>query len=281
MIGVIGGTGLYKMDGVDHLETANVKTPFGDASATISIGRLGDKKIAFLPRHGTQHQLLPSEINFRANIWALKSVGVTQVLSVSAVGSLVLEVKPGDLALPSQYIDFTKGVRPRTFFGEGLVGHISTAEPICSRLRKNIFDSAQKTGIELHDQQTYACVEGPRLGTKAESLYLKQSGAHLVGMTNVPEVFLAREAQMCYATIAVATDYDCWLDDPSQHVSVKNVFELYGKSISRVQAVIRTAIESLAERTECSCRSSLAHAIVTSESVLSQEKLNLLALLRK
>ncbi|MGE3975313.1 MAG: S-methyl-5'-thioadenosine phosphorylase [Bdellovibrionales bacterium] len=281
MIGIIGGTGLYKMDGIEHVETSNVKTPFGEPSAPITVGRLQDRTVAFLPRHGSQHGLLPSEINFRANIWALKSMGVTQILSVSAVGSLELEIKPGDLALPSQYTDFTKGIRPRTFFGEGLVAHISTAEPVCPRLRSVIMRSAKSIDIDLHDQKTYACVEGPRLGTKSESVFLKQSGAHLVGMTNVPEVFLAREAQMCYATIAVATDYDCWLDDPSQHVSVEKVFELYGKNIGRVQSVIKSSISQLNDNSQCSCRSSLRQSVLTQKASLTPEKLSLLTLLKK
>lgn len=281
MIGIIGGTGLYKMDGLEQLETSDVTTPFGEPSAPITLGRLGEKKVAFLPRHGSKHQLLPSEINFRANIWALKSIGVTQIISVSAVGSLSIEVKPGDLALPAQYIDFTKGIRQRTFFGNGLVAHISTAEPVCDRLNRSVLNASAKINIKIHDKRTYVCVEGPRLGTKAESNYFRSTGAHLVGMTNVPEVFLAREAQLCYCTVAVATDYDCWLDDPSQHASVEMVMDLYKKNIGRVQEVLKQVIASTPSEEECLCRHSLKFAVLSSEATLKNEQHRILEFLRK
>lgn len=280
MIGIIGGTGLYKIDGINNVLSRAIDTPFGAASAEIIIGEIAGKKIAFLPRHGSNHQILPSEINYRANIWALKSVGVRQIISVSAVGSLREEVRPGDLAMPSQYFDWTRGRRIGSFFGQGLVAHVSTAQPSCPTLSKLVQDCSGQADIPIHGSKTYACVEGPRLGTKAESLFLRQAGCDLVGMTNVPEVFLAREAQICYCTIAVATDYDCWLDDPSQHVSVEKVIELYGKNIGRVQALLKKVVECESSHTECCCRSALKFAVMTNESVLSQEQRQILAFLK-
>ncbi|MGE0634137.1 MAG: S-methyl-5'-thioadenosine phosphorylase [Pseudobdellovibrionaceae bacterium] len=281
MVGIIGGTGLYKMDGINNVLSRAIDTPFGAPSAEISIGDLAGKKIAFLPRHGSHHQILPSEINYRANIWALKSVGVRQIISVSAVGSLREEVCPGDLAIPSQYFDWTRGRRTGSFFGQGLVAHVSTAQPSCPILSKLIQECSGQADIPIHGSKTYACVEGPRLGTRAESLFLRQAGCDLVGMTNVPEVFLAREAQICYCTIAVATDYDCWLDDPSQHVSVEKVIELYGKNIGRVQALLKKLVELESDHAECSCRSALKFAVMTKGSVLSQEQRQILAFLKE
>lgn len=281
MIGIIGGTGLYKIDGISNVSRRNIDTPFGAPSAEIVIGELAGKKIAFLPRHGSDHQILPSEINYRANIWALKSVGVRQIISVSAVGSLREEVRPGDLAMPSQYFDWTRGRRIGSFFGQGLVAHVSTAQPSCATLSKLIQDCSRQADIHIHGSKTYACVEGPRLGTRAESLFLRQAGCDLVGMTNVPEVFLAREAQICYCTIAVATDYDCWLDDPSQHASVEKVIELYGKNIGRVQALVKKVVERESNHTDCSCHSALKFAVMTKESVLSQEQRQILAFLKE
>jgi 5'-methylthioadenosine phosphorylase len=282
MLGIIGGTGLYKMDDLDDIKIEKVNTPYGVPSSEITLGTLSNQKVAFLPRHGKQHQHLPSDINFRANIWALKAVGVSQILSVSAVGSLREEVRPGDLAVPNQYFDWTRGKRPSTFFGNGLVAHISTAEPSCFRLSEKVQASSLKNDIHIHKNKTYACVEGPRLGSKAESLFLRQSGCDLVGMTNVPEVFLAREAQMCYCTIGVVTDYDCWLDDPNQHASVDKVMELYRNNIGKVQTLIKTVISDLSKPTvTCQCRHSLQFAVMTSESSLSSENFEKLKFLRQ
>ena len=281
-IAVIGGTGLYDMPGLTEVKWQTVSTPFGEPSGPITLGRLGSQNVAFLPRHGSQHQLLPSEINFRANIWALKSVGVTQILSVSAVGSLVLEVEPASLAIPSQYIDFTKGKRQHTFFGEGLVAHISTAHPSCASLSQAVVQAAKEKTTRIHaGKLTYVCVEGPRLGTQAESAFLKNAGGHIVGMTNIPEAFLAREAQICYCTIAVVTDYDCWLDDPSQHASVDQVIALYKKNLNRVQAILEDVLSHPVEGKNCTCRSALQFAVMTPDSVITPAKRELLNLLRK
>ena len=263
MIGIIGGTGLYRMDGLEVTEIREVDSPFGPPSSPVMLGRLGGRPVAFLARHGLRHDLLPSEINFRANIWALKSAGVRTIIGVSAVGSLREEIRPGDLALPSQYLDFTKGLRAASFFGKGLVAHISTAHPTCATTASLLARTAQSLGQALHLDKTYACVEGPRLGTRAESLWLRGAGADLVGMTNVPEAFLALEAQLGYCTIAVATDYDCWLDDPSQHVSVDQVMSQFRDSLARVQRLIARAVADYTEDESRPCRHSLDQAVIT------------------
>ncbi len=281
MLGIIGGTGLYKIDGISNVSSQSVDTPFGAPSSEITVGEISGRKVAFLPRHGAHHQILPSDINFRANIWALKSVGVRQIISVSAIGSLREEIRPGDLALPNQYLDWTKGKRTGTFFGEGLVAHVSTAHPACVALSQKIKRNAEALNTSIHAEKTYACVEGPRLGTRAESLFLRQNGCDLVGMTNVPEVFLAREAQLCYCTIAVATDYDCWLDDPSQHATVDKVIELYHKNIGRVQTLIKQIISDGSSSAPCDCRSSLKYALLTEEGSLSEVQKHTLAFLRE
>lgn len=279
-IGIIGGTGLYRIDGLEILETRVAQTPFGAPSAPLVIGKLAGREVVFLPRHGTQHQLLPSEINYRANLWALKEAGARRIISVSATGSLRQEIAPGDLAIPSQYFDFTKGRRASTFFGEGLVAHVSTAEPACPVLASRIEAAARRREIRIHSGKTYACVEGPRLGSRAESFFLRGAGCDLVGMTNVPEVFLAREAQLCYCTIAIATDYDCWLDDPSQHATVEKVMELYMKNLGRVKDILVETL-SAEESGSCGCRASLAGAVMTPESALSSEKKRVLEFLRQ
>jgi len=278
MLGVIGGTGLYKIDRFKVLKKQAVETPYGAPSAEIAIGEVEGKSVAFLPRHGENHERIPSEINFRANIWALKSVGVRKIVSVSAVGSLREEIRPGDLVLPEQYIDFTRGQRAGTFFGEGIVAHVSTARPACAILQRDIQGCSEE---KIHRGKTYACVEGPRLGTRAESLFLRQAGCDVVGMTNIPEVFLAREAQLCYATIAIATDYDCWLEDPSQHATVDKVIELYGKNLGKVQALVAGLLSAPAHAEACECRRALEGALMTKESSLNEAQKKRLAFLRE
>lgn len=270
MIGIIGGTGLYRMEGLEVNEVRQLDTPFGQPSAPVMIGRLGDRPVAFLARHGLQHHLLPSEINFRANIWALKSVGVRTMIGVSAVGSLREEIRPGDLALPAQYLDFTKGVRAASFFGRGMVAHVSTAHPTCASTSALLSRSAGALGLALHRDKTYACVEGPRLGTRAESFWLRAAGADLVGMTNVPEAFLALEAQLGYCTVAVATDYDCWLEDPAQHVSLEQVMSQFRDSLSRVQQLIALAVREYRDDDSRPCRQALRAAVITPRAELTE-----------
>lgn len=280
MLGIIGGTGIYQLDGLEVTGEHDVETPFGKPSTPIVEGKIGVRTLFFLPRHGRQHELLPSEVNYRANIWALKSLGVTQVIGLSAVGSLKKEIAPGDLSLPDQYFDFVKGHREKTFFGKGLAAHVSTAEPTCKRLSAGLAAAGERVGIRLHTGKTYGCVDGPRLGTRAESFFLRgAAGCDLVGMTNVPEVFLAREAQLCYCTIAIATDYDCWLDDPDQHVSVEQVIARYGASLEKAKTVVSAFIDDYAEDGDCACRCSLASAVLTPKEALNKEQSALLELL--
>ncbi|HYL02279.1 MAG TPA: MTAP family purine nucleoside phosphorylase [Steroidobacteraceae bacterium] len=272
MIGIIGGTGLYAMHELHGLSSAEVPTPFGAPSAPLVRGTLGGREVAFLARHGLHHQLLPGEINFRANIWALKSIGVRTVIAVSAVGSLREEIRPGDLALPSQYLDFTRGTRAASFFGRGVVAHVSTARPVCAATAALIARAARSLDLELHVDQTYACVEGPRLGTRAESLFLRGAGADLVGMTNLPEAFLALEAQLGYCTIALATDYDCWLDDPARHASVTQVLALFRANLERVQRLIAATAALYTDDESRPCRQALRGALVTPREQLTDEQ---------
>lgn len=282
VLGIIGGTGIYQLDGLEVVIEHDIDTPFGSPSAPILEGKMGKRTLFFLPRHGRHHELLPSEVNYRANIWALKTLGVTQVIGLSAVGSLQEEIEPGDLSLPEQYFDFVKGNREKTFFGKGLAAHVSTAEPTCGCLASGLSKAAQSVDIKLHRGKTYGCVDGPRLGTRAESFFLRgAAGCDLVGMTNVPEVFLAREAQLCYCTIAIATDYDCWLDDPAQHVSVEQVIARYGASLEKAKNVLTAYIGQEQTEFTCSCRSSLASAVLTPKDQLNEEQSALLSVLSR
>lgn len=279
MIGIIGGTGLYAMRGLGKLSAREVRTPFGAPSGPLLLGELAGRAVVFLARHGLQHQLLPGEINFRANIWALKSVGVRTVIAVSAVGSLREDIRPGDLALPSQYLDFTRGTRAASFFGGGLVAHVSSARPVCAGTAALTARLARSLGCTVHEGRTYACVEGPRLGTRAESLFLRGAGADVVGMTNVPEVFLALEAQLGYCCIALATDYDSWLEDPSQHVSAAQILALLRDNLERVQQLLTLVAAEYAEDETRPCRHALRGALLTPPERLSGEQRALLEFL--
>lgn len=282
MLAVIGGTGIYSIDGLNIVEKHHVETPFGEPSAEIVRGHFKDKEILFLPRHGNSHNLLPSEVNYRANIWALKSLGVTQIIGLSAVGSLQQEIKPGDLAIADQYIDFIKGNREKTFFGNGLVAHISTAEPTCIALADAISKAASSCDITIHRNKTYACVDGPRLGTKAESLFYKSvANCDLVGMTNVPEVFLAREAQICYCTIGIATDYDCWQEDPTEHVTVEQVISRYGQSLAKAKTVLAAYIEGMPAVCSSNCNHVLQAAVLTPLEKMTETNKTLFSVLSK
>lgn len=281
MLAIIGGTGVYQLDGLEVLDNIDVQTPFGAPSARVLRGRMGSQEILFLARHGTQHNHLPHEINYRANIFALKSLGATQIIGISAVGSLRERIAPGDLAVPEQYFDWTRGRRVASFFGNGIAAHVSTANPVSGQLARWIAAHADRLGITLHGGVTYACVEGPRLGTRAESHYLRQAGCDLVGMTNVPEAFLAREAQICYATIGIATDYDCWMEDPAQHVSVSSIFTLYRQSLEKVRNLLVALLNDDRPQEEPEIRTALAHAMLTPESALNEEQLAWLAVLKR
>ncbi len=281
MLAIIGGSGLYALDEIKVIKEHNIDTPFGKPSAPVVEGEAFGSKVLFLPRHGRNHEFLPSEVNFRANIYALKKLGATTILSISASGSLQEEIKPGDLTLVSQYFDHTRGKRSASFFGESLTAHISTAEPACPALTQDVLKSADDLDIALHTGKTYACVEGPRLGTKAESFFLRgAAGCDVVGMTNVPEAFLAREAQMGYVTLAIATDYDCWREDPDEHVSVEAVFAVYNENIGKIKKLILKLLENGISETPNNIRTALNGAVMTPDERLNDNQKEWLAVLR-
>jgi 5'-methylthioadenosine phosphorylase len=264
-IAVIGGSGLYSMQGLQQVQEVRVDTPYGATSDAIAVGRLGDVPVAFLARHARGHKLLPSEIPFLANIWALKSLGVRYLLSVSAVGSLIEEAAPLDLVLPDQFIDHTRG-RPRSFFGAGVVAHVSLAEPICPALQGLAARVAQSHGFgrgQVHRGGTYVCIDGPQFSTRAESLMYKQWGATVIGMTNLPEARLAREAEMAYATLALVTDYDCWRERTeavSADMAMANLLE----NAAQAQALVTRVIERLdQERPDSAAHTALSSALIT------------------
>lgn len=269
MLAIIGGTGLYDLAGMQVDERLDGDTPFGAPSGVVLRGRVAGRPLLFLARHGAGHRLLPHEVNYRANIYALKRAGATMVLGFSAVGSLVERVEPGDLAMPEQYFDWTRGGRERSFFGAGVAAHVSTANPVSAALVDAAAAAARALDIRLHRQLTYACIEGPRLGTRAESHFLRSAGCHLVGMTNVPEAFLAREAQLAYATVGIVTDYDCWMEDPARHVSVAAIFERYGASLVQARRLLDRLLTMPEVVPEADIRSALSSAMLTPVEAMS------------
>ncbi|MFO0645195.1 MAG: S-methyl-5'-thioadenosine phosphorylase [Polyangiales bacterium] len=266
VLGVIGGSGLYQMPGLTEVEDVRVETPFGAPSDAIVRGRLGDTTLLFLPRHGRLHQHSPSKVNYRANIWALKSLGATHVLSVSAVGSLREEVAPGHVVVPDQFIDRTAG-RVSTFFDDGVVAHVSMADPVCPRLAAALAAAAKTTGATVHVGGTYVCIEGPRFSTRAESHLFRQWGATVIGMTNVPEAFLAREAELPYATMALSTDYDCWR--PHEEVDVNDILAVLHANVSRAQEVVRALASTLPDPSDSPAAGALQYAVLTKPSALT------------
>lgn len=261
-IAVIGGSGLYEIEGIENVEDVMVTTPFGDPSDAIVIGTLSGVRCAFLPRHGRGHRMLPSEVNYRANIYALKSLGVEQILCLSACGSLREEVKPRDFLIPDQLFDRTKG-RPSTFFGGGIVGHVGFAEPFCGGMRKALIETVRELGITHHDGGTYVCIEGPEFSTKAESEVNRQHGFSIVGMTAIPEARLAREAEICYAMVALITDYDVWKE--GDEVSVDEVVANLKANVVNSKNFLKYVIPRLAGRSRsCACDGTLKYAIMTS-----------------
>ncbi len=281
MLAIIGGSGLYQLDGLAIEAEHEVATPFGAPSSIISEGRYLDQRVLFLARHGDGHQFLPHEVNYRANIFALKSLGARRVLGFSAAGSLRKEIRPGELALTAQYFDHTRGKRHYSFFGAGVSAHVSSAYPTCPALGADVADAAARINLPLHIDKTYACVEGPRLGTRAESFFLRDSAqSDLVGMTNVPEVFLAREAQLAYCTLCLVTDYDCWMDDPKEHVSVDKFFATYQGTLAKAQAVLAELLKVPFRPTPDEVRHALTGAVLTAEDALSKEQSDWLKVLR-
>ena len=260
-VGIIGGSGLYSMGGLTDTREVRVKTPFGDPSDAIVLGTLEGKRVAFLARHGRGHRLLPGEINYRANIYAMKLLGVERIISVSAVGSLQEELRPGEFLVPDQFYDRTKG-RASTFFGGGLVAHVSFAHPTCGQLSDVLVDSCIHQAVKVHGRGTYICMEGPQFSTLAEANVHRQLHFEVIGMTNVTEAKLAREAELCYAAIAMITDYDCWHSE-HESVTASQIIATLNQNAENAQKVLRQAVQEVPQARTCKCGSALQHAIVT------------------
>jgi 5'-methylthioadenosine phosphorylase len=261
IVGVIGGSGLYQMEGLKKIREVEIKTPFGRPSEKFVRGILEGTEFVFLPRHGKGHRWLPTEVNFRANIFAMKKLGVDRIISVSAVGSLREEIAPGDIVIPDQFIDRTT-LRPSTFFGKGIVAHVSLADPFCRDLAEKLVTAATSEGGKVHTRGTYLCMEGPQFSTRAESHLYRSWGADVIGMTNLQEAKLAREAEICFGTLALATDYDCW-NQAAGDVEIENVLAVLRQNVALAQRTIRRAVTRLTDSRSCSCRSSLKDAIIT------------------
>ncbi|HEY7217042.1 MAG TPA: S-methyl-5'-thioadenosine phosphorylase [Candidatus Binatia bacterium] len=261
IIGVIGGSGLYRMPAIERVREVAVKTPFGQPSDRLIRGRLENAELIFLPRHGRGHRWLPTEVNFRANIFALKKLGVERIISISAVGSLRQEIAPGHVVVPDQFIDRTTQ-RPSTFFGRGLVAHVSLADPFCAELSGTLVDAARAEGAEVHASGTYLCMEGPQFSTRAESRLYRSWDADVIGMTNLQEAKLAREAEICFGTLALATDYDCWNQDAGD-VEIEHVLAVLKHNVDLAQRTIRRAVAKLTATRTCACASALKDAIIT------------------
>ena len=260
-IGIIGGSGLYSMNGLTGIREVRVKTPFGDPSDAIVLGMLEGKRVAFLARHGRGHRILPGEINYRANVYAMKLMGVERIISVSAVGSLQEDLRPGEFLVPDQFFDRTKH-RISTFFGDGLVAHVAFAHPTCGQVSVVLSDSCVHEAVKVHRRGTYVCMEGPQFSTLAEAHVHRQLRFEVIGMTNVTEAKLAREAEICYATIAMITDYDCWHPE-HESVTAAQIIATLNLNAENAQKVLRAAVRALPAARSCKCGSALQHALVT------------------
>jgi 5'-methylthioadenosine phosphorylase len=260
-IGIIGGSGLYSMAGLTSPREIKVKTPFGDPSEAIVLGTLEGKRVAFLARHGRGHRILPSEINYRANIYAMKLLGVERIISVSAVGSLQEDLRPGEFLVPDQFVDRTRQ-RVSTFFGEGLVAHVSFAHPTCAQVSGALADASVHCAVKVHRRGTYICMEGPQFSTLAEANMHRQLHFEVVGMTNATEAKLAREAELCYSTIAMITDYDCWHPE-HESVTAAQIIATLSQNAENAQRVLREAVRALPKDRSCKCGAALKHAVVT------------------
>jgi len=276
-IAVIGGSGLYDIEGLTDIEEVNIDTPFGKPSDSITIGRLEGVGIAFLPRHGKGHQISPTEVPYRANVYALKSLGVEWLISVNAVGSFKLKMKPGHLVIPDQIIDRTHN-RVNSFFGEGIVVHIPFAEPFCPILSQILLRVAKETGADVHPKGTYVAMEGPTFSTRAESRLYRSWGADIVGMTALPEARLAREAEICYAIIAGVTDYDSW-QEQSQPVTVDVIQNILHQNVDTIKKIVKLAVARIPEERHCDCAKALKDAIATTRKFIPPEQKQKLDLL--
>jgi len=268
-VGIIGGTGLYQVEGMTDIKETKVKTPFGDPSDAITLGDLEGVKIAFLPRHGKGHRISPTELPAKANIYAMKSLGVEWIISVCTVGSLKERIKPLDMVIPDQIIDRTRN-RINTFFGNGIVGHIAFAEPFCPVLSDILYESTQKTGTRVHDGGTCIVMEGPQFSTRAESELYRSWGADIIFMTGLPEAKLAREAEICYTSLAIVTDYDCW-SEVSEPVSADMIIANLKQSVETAKKILRNAVTRLPQKRDCNCASALENAIITSPELIPEQ----------
>ena len=286
VIGVIGGSGLYDLEGLSAVERVRQDTPFGAPSDEYVVGRLGDARLVFLPRHGRGHRILPHEINYRANIHGMKQLGVEWIVSVSAVGSMRAGIRPGDLVVVDQFVDRTRR-REASFFGEGAAGHVAMADPVCSVLAGRVAEAAEAavaaagSGARVHRGGTYLVIDGPQFSTRAESHIYRSWGIDVIGMTNMPEAKLAREAEICYSTLALATDYDCW-HETEDDVSVDAVLAIIARNVACARDTVRRLAATVAHPRACACASAAAHALMTDRAALSREaKARLAAILGK
>ncbi len=279
-IGVIGGSGLYAMQGLSNAREIRVKTPFGDPSDAIVVGTLEGKQVAFLARHARGHRILPGEINYRANIYAMKLLGVERIISASAVGSLKENLRPGEFLVADQFVDRTKG-RISTFFGNGLVAHVTFDKPTCAHVSRVLADASVHCAVPVHRKGTYICMEGPQFSTLAEAHMHRKMEFDVIGMTNVTEAKLAREAELCYGTIAMITDYDCWHPD-HESVTGAQIIATLQQNADNAQKVLREAIKAMPAARDCKCGSALAHALITDPKLVPKAtKKNLSAIIAK
>ena len=276
-IGIIGGSGLYSMPGLEKVREERVSTPFGEPSDALVLGEIEGRSVAFLARHGRGHKLLPRELNFRANIFAMKMLGVERILSVSAVGSLKEEHKPTDFVMPDQFIDRTFA-RVGTFFGDGIVAHVGFGDPVCATVLNTFVDACKSVGVVGKQGGTYVCMEGPQFSTRAESNLYRSWGADVIGMTNLQEAKLAREAEICYATMAMVTDYDCWREGHDD-VTVEQVIAVLHQNAENAAKVVKAAITTLPTERTCACGSALQHAVLTDRKAIPLETKERLGLL--
>ena len=268
-VGIIGGSGLYQLEGMTHVREVSIKTPFGDPSDVITLGNIEGVHAAFLPRHGVGHRISPSELPSRANIYALKSLGVEYIIAISTVGSLKEKIKPMDIVIPDQIIDRTF-LRPDTFFGNGIVGHVAFADPYCPQLSDVLYDAAHRSGVRVHDGGICMVMEGPQFSTRAESELYRSWGADIILMTALPEAKLAREAEICYGMMAIVTDYDCW-NELSETVSAEMVISNLKKSMQTAKKILRQAIINLPAKKECVCGQALENAIITAPELIPEK----------
>ena len=279
-IGIIGGSGFYEMEGIKKVKRVKVTTPFGKPSDDFVTGVLEGRDVVFLARHGKGHSIIPSEINYRANIYGMKKLGVDRIISISACGSLRKEIRPLDIVVPDQYVDRTNQARRMTFFGDGIVAHVAFADPVCEHLSQVLFDAGRSLGVSMHHGGTYINMEGPQFSTRAESELHRSWGMDIIAMSNMAEAKLAREAEICFATLACVTDYDCWyLESDTESVTVDLIIQNLKKNVDNAKNIVRHTLRKLADDRPCACRSALKDAIITDPKVMPAKTKKKLALL--